>query len=433
VNNPSVLPPALRSVYEADPSRFLILNRNLLPSLLAGIELPETRGPHVGLRFQGAFSRYNLTADVRYSGGEILAREQRNILSTFGLNIRLDQANSVQVSGARAIGLSASRGQTALTFSYVHRFGAGAGDGFQFSKLLKLDRGQIQGRVFFDLNGDGQDDDDEPGAAGMKVQLDGDRSVTTDERGRFRFSSINSGEYTAALISDALGLSLRASTSSEQRVSLFARQTLNVSFGVTNYGSVSGRLFNDLSLDGGRSSAANAPGIAGVRLSLRSTATGGKGVSQSVDGSGAYEFHNVAPGDYTLELDLSTLPADFRVPEQTAWPVRVEPLQNFYLDLPLSAQRAISGVIFIDRDGDGQFDVTKDDPVEGVRVVAGNGETLTNRQGMYFLRNLPAGKVEVQVYSKSGERIGLKIIELSAAPAMLPAVHIAVRSEFLNK
>jgi hypothetical protein len=152
-----------------------------------------------------------------------------------------------------------------------------------------------------------------------------------------------------------------------------------------------------------------------------------------VDGSGAYEFHNVAPGDYTLELDLSTLPADFRVPEQTAWPVRVEPLQNFYLDLPLSAQRAISGVIFIDRDGDGQFDVTKDDPVEGVRVVAGNGETLTNRQGMYFLRNLPAGKVEVQVYSKSGERIGLKIIELSAAPAMLPAVHIAVRSEFLNK
>ena len=283
------------------------------------------------------------------------------------------------------------------------------------------------------MNGDGQEDADEPGAAGMKVQLDGDRSVTTDERGRFRFSSINSGEYTVALISDALGLSLRASTSSEQRVSLYARQTINVSFGVTNYGSVAGRIFNDLRLDGGRSLATNLPGIGGVRLSLRSIGTGGEPVSQTVDGSGTYEFRNLAPGDYTLELDLSTLPADFHVPAQTAWPVKVESLQNFYLDIPLSAQRAVSGVIFIDRDGDGQFDEEKDDPVEGVRVVAGRGETLTSRQGVYFLRNLPAGKVELSVYSQSGGRIGMRMIELTAAPGILRDVYVPVRSELLNK
>jgi hypothetical protein len=433
VNNPSVLPPALRSVYEADPSRFLILNRDLLPSLLGGIELPETRGLHAGLRFQGTFQRYNLTGDVRYSGGEILAREQRNILTTFGVSVRLDEANSVQVSGARAMGLSAGGGQSALTISYVHRFGAAAGNGFQFSKLLKLDRGHIQGRVFLDLDGDGQDDADEPGVAGMKVQLDGDQSVTTDERGRFRFSSINSGEYNVALISDALGLSLRASTSSEEHVSLSARQTLNVSFGVTNYGSVAGRVFNDLSLDGGQSSAVDAPGIAGVRLILCPTATRGEPVSQTVDGGGAYEFLNVAPGDYRLELDLATLPADFRVPAQTAWPVRVESLKNSYMDLPLSAQRAISGVIFIDRDGDGQFNETKDDPVDGVRVLAGRSETLTSRQGLYFLRNLPAGKIEVRIYSKSGDRLGTRMIELTAAPNILTAIDVAVRREVTNE
>ncbi|HEV7843679.1 MAG TPA: hypothetical protein VGO69_08265, partial [Pyrinomonadaceae bacterium] len=151
LRNPLLLPAELRPAFTADPVRFLLTNRDALPELLSGVELPTTRSTEAGLRLQAAFSRLNLASEVRYSTGEILAREQRDLLATFSVNLRLDAANSIQVSGARVFSFSGTENRTALTLSYVHRFGAGSGGGFQFSKLLGLSHGRIQGRVFFDL------------------------------------------------------------------------------------------------------------------------------------------------------------------------------------------------------------------------------------------------------------------------------------------
>jgi hypothetical protein len=424
--NPNLLPTPLRSAFEADPSRFLVLNRDLLPVLLGGILLPDVRSLDVGVRLQGGFSRYTLTSDVRYGSGEILAREQKSLLATVNANVRLDPANYVQLSAARLFAGQCACGQSTLTISYVHRFGAGT-QGFQFSNLLGLDRGTVEGRVFFDVNTNGLDDPGEPGIAGMKIQLDPNRSAMTDNLGRYRFSSINSGDYSLALVSKELGLSLRASTPTERELSVVSRQTTRVSFGVTNYASVSGRVFNDLSLGGANASVTNAPGVAGVRINLRRERVSDPPVTATVDASGIYEFHNVAPGPYILELDPSTLPADFRMPTQMSSRIEVKPLKNFYFDIPLTAQRAITGTVFVDRDGDGRFDEAKDEPIEGARVASEVSETVTDRQGRYFLRNLPAGKVEVRVYLQSGERRGATIVELTATPAILRAVNLAVR------
>jgi hypothetical protein len=35
--------------------------------------------------------------------------------------------------------------------------------------------------------------------------------------------------------------------------------------------------------------------------------------------------------------------------------------------------------------------------VGGARVVAGKSEAVTSTQGLYLLRNLPAGKIDIQV------------------------------------
>jgi SdrD B-like protein/putative type II/III system pilus formation protein len=423
VRNPGLLPPLLQRAFAADPALFLEKNRDSLDLLLPGVELPQARGLEAGVRLQKAFTRVDFTGDVRYSSSQVLERQQRNLVASMNLNLRLDAANSLQVSGSRSFAFNAPAGQTAFTVSYVHRFGAGLGGGLQFSRLLGLERGVIEGRVFNDLNGNGNDDPDEPGVAGMRVQIDGDRSATSNDLGRYRFQ-MNSGEYSVAFISEELGVRWRASTATEQRVSLSARQTVNVSFGVNNYGSVGGRVFNDLS---GEKTAGTFPGVAGVRVSLSPINAAGSPRTVAADGSGAYRFAYLAPGSYTLEIDRATLPADFQVPLQTSWVVNVAPLENFYMDLPLSAQRSISGVVFIDKDGDGKFDPDYDQPVEGARVIAGKTEVTSVKGGIYLLRNMPHGRIELRAFAPLGAESVISIIELGEGPSRQRGIHLALK------
>ncbi len=428
LRNPLLLPAELRPAFTADPARFLLTNRDALPELLSGVELPATRSTEAGLRLQAAFSRLNLAGEVRYSTGEILARNERNILATFSADLKLDAANSIQVSGARAFSFSGTESRTALTVSYVHRFGSASGGGFQFSKLLGLSHGRVQGRVFFDLNGNGQDDPGEPGTAGMKVQIDGNHTRTTDERGNFNFTALEPGAHAVALASEDLGVKLRASNSTSRQLFLSQRETINISFGLTNSGSAQGRVFNDLFL-AGEMSAGDAPGVKGVRIILRPASAGSANaawpLSEVVNASGTYEFLNLPPGGYLLEIDPASIPANFRLPGQISWPINITPLQGSYIDLPLIAQRAVSGIVFIDRDGNGQFDSKTDEVVSGVRVVAGLAESWTDNQGAYILRNLPAGKFEVCAYLPKGRKSKIISIELGPDPTFRKNVNLA--------
>ena len=432
LRNPLPLPAELRTAFTADPARFILTNRDALPELLSGVELPTTRSTEAGLRLQAAFSRLNLAGEVRYSTGEILARNERNILATFSADLKLDAANSIQVSGARAFSFSGTESRTALTVSYVHRFGSASGGGFQFSKLLGLSRGRVQGRVFFDLNGNGQDDPGEPSVAGMKVQIDGNHTRTTDERGNFNFTALEPGAHTVALASEDLGVKLRASNSTSHQLFLSEHETSNVSFGLTNSGFAQGRIFNDLFL-AGEMSAGDAPGVEGVRIILRPVSTGSanavRPLSETVNASGAYEFRNLPPGGYLLEIDPASIPADFRLPGQMAFNIIINPLQGSFLDVPFIAQRAVSGIVFIDRDEDGQFDSNRDEVVKGARVVAGRAEAWTNQQGSYILRNLPAGKLEICAYLPTGSKGETTFIELNTNPTFRKNLNLAIDDE----
>ena len=430
LNNPQLLPPLYRERFQADPVRFIIANHDVLPSLLQGINLPARRGTDAGLRWQGVFSRYTFSGDVRFSSSEILAQQRRDLVASLGASIRLDAANSVQISGVRSLTSSGNTTLGALTFSYTHRFGVPSSEGFQFLRLFGLDRGRVQGRVFFDLNANGQDDVNEPGIPGMKIQLDGNKSLTTDEQGRFNLSSLSPGEHTVALISRDLGVSMRASTATEQQVFLSARHTTKIVFGVTNFGFVAGRIFNDLYLKG-REETENLPGVRDVSVSLRPAAatSGARVLTMTVDASGAYEFRNLMPGSYILEMDSMSLPPDFRLPSQTSWTVTVEPLRGAYVDMPLAAERAVSGVVFRDIDNDGLFDPDKDQVIEGVRVSAGHTETQSGSNGSYLLRGLPAGKLEVHARLRSGERLTTITITLNSEPGIRRGVNLAALSE----
>jgi hypothetical protein len=426
VRNVSLLPPLLRRAYEADPVGFLSANRGLLSSLLAGIELPETRSLGVGLRFQGAFSRHTVSGDVRYDGGQLLAHERRNLFATVSFNTRLDDANSVQFMASRSFLLGQKGSTFFLTASYTHRFGGGL-KGFQFTELLGINEGHLQGRVFSDLNGNGQDEAMEPGVAGVKIQLNGNSTALTDAQGRYHFSSLAPGNYTVSMRLTDLGIRQRASTATEQNLSISGKQNLRVNFGITSFGFISGRVFNDLFLTGGQS-ANQMPGIAGVRLNLTALDSASRGEAQSrvVDAGGAYDFSNLAPGNYQLEVDAATLPPDFRLPKVTSWKIVVEPVKGHYQDIALAAQRAVSGLVFVDKDGDGQFDPQKDEVIENAEVVCGQQTVYTNHSGVYLLRNLPAGKTPILARIPTTGKTSQIHIELQAEPVFLRSRNILI-------
>jgi hypothetical protein len=265
----------------------------------------------------------------------------------------------------------------------------------------------------------------------MTVQVDGSKSVISDSRGNFNFGSLEPGEYDIALISDSLGVTFRASKPTLQHVSLVPHQTINLSFGLTNGSFAAGRVFNDLFLTG-EQNAGEAPGLRGVTLILhpadgtRISTPGSKSLIQIADGDGRYEFRNIAPGKYILEIDPATLPENFRLPLRMSWPITVIALQGLYLDLPFAAQRAISGIVYIDKDGDGQFDPRKDVVVEGARVVVGNSAAVSTRQGSYLLRNLPAGKMNIQVYLPARKANAPIRLELGPEPILRSGVNLRI-------
>jgi SdrD B-like domain/Pilus formation protein N terminal region len=433
LRNPTLLPVDFRPAFAADPRGFLLRNRFALPFLLNGIELPATRETATGVNLQASFRRATFTGEaVRHSSTFAAAPQNDFEVSVTG-NFRLDAANSLQARVSRLFGSGGISAQTAMTIGYVHRFGADSGGGFQFSKWLGFRRSRIQGRVFMDLNNNDQQESNENGIAGITVQLNTSRTVTTDARGNFKFESLEAGEYELTLLSNTLGATLRAG-SMPHRISVSPRQTVTISLGLSNTGSVAGRVFNDLLLTG-RNAAGDAPGLKAVALQLyqidgNAAATKEqRSFYQTTNSNGDYRFRNLAPGRYLLQVDPNTLPENFHVPAKMSLDFTLGPLQNLYLDLPFSAQRAVSGLVYIDVDDDDRFDPRKDSIVPGARIVAGASEAMSNRDGLYLLRNLPAGPFTIEVYAPGGKLSGRVRVELAREPVFRTGVDLKIRSE----
>jgi hypothetical protein len=115
------------------------------------------------------------------------------------------------------------------------------------------------------------------------------------------------------------------------------------------------------------------------------------------------------------------------MPSQSSWLVTVKPLENFFLDIPEVAERAVSGIVFIDKDGNGKFDPEKDETVIGARVIGGRTEVATDQSGSYLLRGLPAGRIEVRARAPWGSESPPILLDLPAQPVTLRAVNVNVK------
>jgi SdrD B-like domain len=114
----------------------------------------------------------------------------------------------------------------------------------------------------------------------------------------------------------------------------------------------------------------------------------------ATDRGGSYRFAHVSDGEYDLALDAARLPAQF-VSDGVRPHVRMAG-RDAIVDLHVLPLHAISGHVYIDRNGNGSFD-----PGEGVSSVVmhlSNGSTtMTNEDGAYGFYNLLPNRYQLRV------------------------------------
>ena len=206
--------------------------------------------------------------------------------------------------------------------------------------------------VWFDANKDGIQDADEVGVAGVTVTLtDGAgnpvidlggnpvKPVTTDANGKYEFTNLmpnvdrivaNAGEENykvtftppagySATKSYAAVDGEKDSNGAESDVTLTEGQNdETVDFGLVADGTIGDTLFWDVDNNGGSAPSGADKPLAGVTVTLTYTTPAGvqKTLTTVTDADGHYSFKDLAPGDYVVTVDKTSLAS--ACPECTA-------------------------------------------------------------------------------------------------------------------
>jgi len=160
-------------------------------------------------------------------------------------------------------------------------------------------KGQIEGRVFVDRDGDGLYGVLDQPVDGIIVVADGGEASTNPD-GLFRFPPFYPETYTLT----PTHLPIDAAAGEPIVVDLLRGRTVRVDIPLTPVATVGGRLFDDLDQDG-----IEDPGEGGFEK-VRAFLSDEQGVISTAwtDSSGRFVFPAVAPGLYTVRLDMETVP-----------------------------------------------------------------------------------------------------------------------------
>ena len=187
--------------------------------------------------------------------------------------------------------------------------------------------------VWFDANKDGIQDADEVGVAGVTVTMDGQldmdplldadgnlvKPVTTDANGKYVFTNLLPGSYGLTFTIPA-GYSETVKKAGDDRavdsdgaetwpVLKQGQDDMTVDLGLIADGTIGDTLFWDVDNNGGSAPSGPDKPLAGVTVTLTYTTPAGveKTLSTVTDADGHYSFKDLAPGDYVVTVDKTSL------------------------------------------------------------------------------------------------------------------------------
>jgi hypothetical protein len=153
---------------------------------------------------------------------------------------------------------------------------------------------------------------------------------------------------------------------------------------LSSYGAVSGRVYQDVNLNGRFE-----PGIDKPQANARVRVDGSRYVVSDAEGN--FRIESVARGEHAVYLDLLSVRADLTLLDSTQQLITID-THDSVVDFRVVRTGRIIGVVWLDTNGNGRVD-DQEQPLADVRVVTGSGrDTLTDANGHYLIGDLPPGE-----------------------------------------
>jgi hypothetical protein len=201
-------------------------------------------------------------------------------------------------------------------------------------------------------------------------------SVKLPRSNTLQFSYLKTQSGTTAL------LSLHGLFFSSKR----AERAVNGSLAEMNsFGAVSGRVYQDVNLNGRFD-----PGVDQPQAKAQVRVDGSRYVVS--DANGNYRIDNIARGEHSVYLDLLSVRADLTLLDGTQQLITLDSGRDVMVDFRVVRTGRITGVVWFDLNENGLLDETEQ-PLADVRVVTGSGrDTLTDDEGYFIIGDLPPGE-----------------------------------------
>jgi uncharacterized repeat protein (TIGR01451 family) len=265
--------------------------------------------------------------------------------------------------------------------------------------------------VWDDTNGDGVQDAGEDGLGGLTVTLTGGALVTplvdtTDGNGAYLFENLAPGTYTVTVTPPANAATTTGGNSQTLTV-LSGSPDDTIDFGYAFGAAIGDRIWHDLDADGIDD---GEPGLASVEVLLNGN---GLSLSDTTDGTGAYSFTGLAPGEYTITINATTVPVGANSGAQltpttaitTTLTVESGDLVDT-VDYGYATTATIGDTIFDDLGGDGVLDLPAEPGLDAITVeLVDSGDNVVatdvTDDGAYEFAGVAPGDYTVRVVTAS--------------------------------
>ena len=200
-------------------------------------------------------------------------------------------------------------------------------------------------------------------------------SVKLPRTSTLQFSYLRSQTGTTAL------LTLRGLFFSSRR----AERAINGPLAeINSYRTVSGRVYQDVNLNGRFD-----PGVDQPQANARVRVDGSRYAIS--DAGGNFRIETVARGEHSVYLDLLSVRADLTLLDNTQQQITLDN-RDVVVDFRVVRTGRVSGVVWLDLNENGRID-DSERPLADVRVVTGSGrDTLTDENGSFMIGDLPPGE-----------------------------------------